>query len=74
MAARTKDESRTKREFGANVRKHRLALGVSQEALAEDAGLDRTYIGSVERGQRNIGLINIKRIADALHVRVRDLF
>ena len=60
--------------FGAVVRKKRMALGFSQEDLAAAAGLDRTYIGGVERGKRNISLLNIKKIADALDVRLRDLF
>jgi transcriptional regulator with XRE-family HTH domain len=60
--------------FGAIVRKKRTALGFSQEDLAAAAGLDRTYIGGVERGKRNISLLNIKKIADALEVRLRDLF
>ena len=72
MGSRSKDD--IKAYFGAHVRKRRLALGLSQERLAEGAGLDRTYVGGVERGTRNIGLVNIKRIADALRVRVRDLF
>jgi transcriptional regulator with XRE-family HTH domain len=72
MAGRAKGD--IKRDFGFRVRECRLALGLSQEELASEAGLDRTYIGGVERGQRNIGLLNIKRIADALNVRVRDLF
>ncbi|NQT11723.1 MAG: helix-turn-helix transcriptional regulator [Planctomycetes bacterium] len=52
--------------FGANVRVRREAMRISQESLADRAGLHRTYIGSVERGERNISLMNILRIADAL--------
>ncbi|WP_329367539.1 helix-turn-helix domain-containing protein [Streptomyces sp. NBC_00669] len=54
--------------FGSRVRKLREAHGLSQEELAEAAHLHRTYIGSVERGERNISLINIHRIARALRV------
>ena len=54
--------------FGAGVRKERERIGISQEELAYRAGLHRTYLGSVERGERNIGLLNILRIARALHV------
>jgi transcriptional regulator with XRE-family HTH domain len=54
--------------FGAAVRTRRLALGLSQEDLADSCELDRTYIGGVERGERNISLINIWKIADALKI------
>lgn len=52
--------------FGSVVRSHRLALGVSQEELAARAKVHRTYIGSVERGERNISLLNIHAVAKAL--------
>lgn len=55
-------------EFGKRVRSRREELGISQEDLARRSGLHRTYIGSVERGRRNISLVNIVRIADALGV------
>ena len=54
--------------FGARVREHRLEKGWSQEQLASKVGLDRTYIGGVERGERNLGLKNLFRLADALGV------
>lgn len=54
--------------FGRHVRARRLQLGISQEALADAAGLHRTYVGSVERGERNIALLNIVRLASALSV------
>jgi transcriptional regulator with XRE-family HTH domain len=54
--------------FGKAVRKLRLAKGISQEKLAELADIHRTYIGDVERGTRNIGLVNMTRIATALDV------
>jgi len=54
--------------FGRTVRKLREARGLSQEAFADRCGLHRTYIGGIERGERNIGLLNILRIAAALDV------
>jgi DNA-binding XRE family transcriptional regulator len=59
--------------FGKKVRSLRAAAGLSQEELAGRCGLDRTYIGSVERGERNISLLNICRIAEALAVKPADL-
>ena len=53
-------------EFGRRVRARRNELGLSLEALAHKAGLHWTYLGSVERGQRNIALYNILRLVDAL--------
>lgn len=58
--------------FGKNVRKFRLSQGLSQDALAEKAGLHRTYIGAVERGKRNITLINAEKIANALGINLPD--
>jgi transcriptional regulator with XRE-family HTH domain len=57
-----------KRRFGARVRRLRLARRLSQEELAFRAGLDRSYMGGVERGERNVSLLNIHRIAEALGV------
>lgn len=53
-------------EFGRRVRDRRLEMGLSQEALADTCDLHWTYIGQVERGQRNLSLHNILRIADAI--------
>ncbi len=61
------------RDFGLRVRALRNAQGLSQEALADAAGLHRTYIGSVERGERNITLSNIYALADALNVPAQEL-
>ena len=57
-----------RRAFGARVRQLRVDRGWSQEGLAEQAQLHRTYIGSVERGERNISLDNIWVLAEALGV------
>ena len=59
--------------FATNVRRLRLSLGLSQERLAELAGLHRTYVGSVERGERNISIDNMERVARAVGVNVADL-
>jgi len=61
------------RRFGRNVRKRREDHEISQEALAEIADLDRTYIGGVERGERNATLGTMLRIAKALKTTVADL-
>ena len=62
------DESQMKKSFGARVRDIRKSKGFSQEKLALACDLDRTYIGGVERGERNISLLNIHRIAYVLEV------
>lgn len=59
--------------FGRRLREVRRARGVSQEALAFDAGLDRTYVSSCERGHRNISIVNIYRLATALGVDPSEL-
>jgi transcriptional regulator with XRE-family HTH domain len=59
--------------FGNAVRSLRLDKGISQETLADLAGMDRSYMGGVERGEHNIALINIKRISDALETSVSDV-
>jgi transcriptional regulator with XRE-family HTH domain len=61
-------------DFGRRVRTLRDARGWSQEELAEKAGIHRTYIGGIERGLRNVALLNIVRIAHALDLSVSDLF
>lgn len=66
MTSQSDDE--LKIAFGYVVRKHRIAKGVSQEKLAEYANIHRTYLGDVERGVRNIALVNMHRIAFALGV------
>lgn len=55
------------------MRKARMARGISQEALADLAGLHRTYVGDVERGERNISLVNMSKIAQALHMKLSEL-
>ncbi len=69
----TMDKSNILIQFGRNVQKLRKSKGISQEKLAEIAGLHRTYIGMIERAERNITLINIERVANALNVNCKDL-
>jgi len=59
--------------FGNRVRELRKKKGLSQEGLALESGLDRSYVGGVERGERNISLENIRKLADALGLSVSTL-
>lgn len=67
-------QAKIQRDFGERVRNIRRQKELSQEALALACNLDRTYIGGVERGERNISLINIYKISEALGVEIEDLF
>ena len=60
--------------FGKAVRQRRHKLGVSQEAFADMCELDRTYIGGIERGERNVALVNIEKIAKTLRLTIAELF
>jgi transcriptional regulator with XRE-family HTH domain len=59
--------------FGQNLRRKRETLGISQEDLAEKARLHRTYIGSVERGERNVSIDNMERLAVAVGSTIEQL-
>ena len=62
------------KSFGKRVQEERIKLNLSQEELAEKAGVHRTYIGMIERAEKNITLQNIEKIAKALNVKIKDLF
>lgn len=63
-----------KSRFGKKVKKFRLSKGLSQEAFAHKADLDRTYISSIEKGERNVSLLVIEKIAIALEIEISILF
>jgi len=60
-------------KFGNKVRKQRTLLGLSQEELASRAGVHRTYVGMIERAEKNVTLRNIERIAKALEISIDKL-
>ncbi|MGG4507084.1 helix-turn-helix transcriptional regulator [Heyndrickxia sporothermodurans] len=68
------EDKYVKTQFGLTVRKLRLSKNISQEKFAEIVGLHRTYISEVERGTRNVALINIIKIAEGLEVKTSELF
>ena len=63
-----------KEKIGLRVKQIRKEAGLSQEALALKAGIDRTYVNSVENGKRNVSIVNISKIADALNISLSNLF
>jgi transcriptional regulator with XRE-family HTH domain len=67
------DSTTLRHVLAKNVRLFRSGLGLSQEALAEKAGLHRTYIGSIERAERNVSVDNIEKLARALQVKPAQL-
>jgi len=60
--------------FGLNIREIRKQQGISQEKLAELSDTDRSYMGRIERGEKNITLTKIHQIADALKINITELF
>ncbi|OGY22961.1 MAG: transcriptional regulator [Candidatus Woykebacteria bacterium RBG_13_40_15] len=60
--------------FAIRVKAERKKLGISQEELADRAGMHRTYIGMIERAEKNITLENIQKVATALNLKLADLF
>lgn len=69
----TRDEKAFLVQIGNRIRELRSEADLSQEKLAFESELDRTYIGSVERGERNISVINLRKIAKALKYKPADL-
>ena len=60
-------------KLGTAIRAARLELGLSQEALADAAGIDRSHMGKIERGERNVSVLNVARVSEALGVTVASL-
>lgn len=61
------------RMLGAAIRAARLERGLSQEALADAAGIDRSHMGKIERGERNVSVLNVGRVANALETSIASL-
>ena len=61
-------------KYGQRIRELRKKKGLSQEALAELAGLDRSYMGHIERGEKNVTLLKIYQVSDALGIHPSELF
>ena len=68
-----KDTQKSRKIFARKLKELRAKKGLSQEELADIAGLHRTYVGSVERGERNISIDNMERLASALNIQIKDL-
>lgn len=69
----SKTDKKYLKSFGARVRALRKERGFSQEDFALEIDLDRTYMGGIERGERNLALLNIRKIAKGLHITVSEL-
>lgn len=74
MRTKSQPNLTLRRKFGNRIRELRADLGLSQEELGFKADLHRTYIGSIERGEQNVSLDNIGRIAKQLKISLSDLF
>ena len=70
---KNKEKQSARMVFAANLRLGRRLRDVSQEALALEAGLSRTYVSEVERGERNVSIDNMGLLADALQIPLKDL-
>jgi len=67
------DKNNDLAKIGVAIRTRRLAMEMSQEALADFAGIDRSHMGRIERGERNVSLLNIIRIAKAMNCKLADI-
>lgn len=66
--------TKARKDFGKRLRELRTAKGFSQESFADSVGLHRTYIGSIERGEQNVSIDNISKLAKALKISLAELF
>jgi transcriptional regulator with XRE-family HTH domain len=73
VGSHNRKKTKLRAEFGSKIRSRRVEMGFTQEELAEKAGLHPTYVGSVERGERNIALENIIALARALKCSPKEL-
>jgi transcriptional regulator with XRE-family HTH domain len=67
------DQDKAKKQLGSVIRKKRQELDYSQEAFADQCGVHRTYMGAIERGERNISLMNIIKVSNALNMKPSKL-
>ena len=74
MVVKQKPDLKLRKQFGQKVRDLRKKLGLSQEELGFKAGIHRTYIGAVERGEQNISLDNIGKLAKTLKIKLENFF
>lgn len=74
MRQKQKPNTTLRRQFGDRIRNLRKTVGLSQEELGFKADLHRTYVGSIERGEQNVSLDNIGKLAKVLKVSLKDLF
>ena len=63
-----------KKKFGKNLKRLRIEKGLSQESLALLADLDRTYVPSIEKGERNVSIAVVEKLSKALHVQISEFF
>lgn len=67
------DDKRFLRQLGERIREQRVARGLTQEQLGEKCELHRTFVGSVERGERNLSILNLRLLAKTLRITLREL-